>query len=240
MKVPELLEAMIGYFKGFDAPAVTAAAPIFVRKLEKYEGPELANAWVEVAASFKPTGMKPFPVAADFETVLPQPNRVKGGPALDKEAHARRKSELVTDWRRAQLPQVAQEYGTRVAFWAEAEIRSRAGDLAWKGDAAPSTIRLNDAQLKLILESVVSRDRMDAFGGHILGRTDSFDAWQEQMAHCRWHVVAGRYSIEETPQAARQAKPKRSGPVVDVEAVEIGEPPARLGEAPPDAAYSEE
>jgi len=233
MTVKELLMAMAAAYRGFDEAAVDAMAPVFRQKLEKYEGKELANAWIEVAASFDAKPSKPYPLCADFEKVLPQPNRIKGGPALDKEAHARRKNDLVIDWRREQMPQVAREYGARVAFWAESEVRTRAGDLAWKGEDAPSTIRLSDGDLKRVLESVASRDRMDAYGAQILGRTDSFDAWQEQMGHCRGHVLAGRYSIEETPQAARQAKPKRSGPVVDVEAVEIGEPPAWLNDGPP-------
>jgi hypothetical protein len=241
MNVRELLIAMTGGFKGFDAPAVTAMADVFKRKLERYEGPELANAWVEVAASFKATGNKPYPLPADFEDVLPRAAKMpKGsGPVLDFKARGERKSALMEEWRASQRPEIANMLGPRVAFWCEAEVRDRAGLLAWKSDA-PTTIRLGDKDIKKIFESVVSRDRMDAFGPAVLDKPAYGEVAREQMEKCRTIVARGGYSREEIAEPVEGRRPAHKGPTVDLREDEFTEtPPPWLDDgAPPAEDYS--
>jgi hypothetical protein len=237
MNVRELLIAMTGGFKGFDAPAVTAMADVFKRKLERYEGPELANAWVEVAASFKATGNKPYPLPSDFEDVLPRAVKMPksaGGVALDFKGHGERKAVMVDGWRQGQRPEIAATYGPRVAFWCEAEVRERAGLLAWKnGDDAPGSVRLSDKDVATIFESAVSRDRADTFG-----TVAHPDSWRDQMEQCRAHVVAGRYSREEiaepvaSPRSTRKPRPTVDLRPGEFTEVEIGEPPAWIADGP--------
>jgi hypothetical protein len=243
MNVRELLIAMTGGFKGFDAPAVTAMADVFRRKLERYEGPELANAWVEVAASFKATGNKPYPLPSDFEDVLPRAAKMPksaGGSPLDFKGHGERKAALLDDWCQVQRPEIAATYGPRVAFWCEAEVRERAGLLAWKEDA-PTTIRLGEEDIKKIFESVVSRDRMDAFGPAVLGKPAYGETAQEQMEKCRTIVVRGGYSSEEIAEPVEARRPAHKGPTVDLRPEEftVGDVPPWLDDgAPPPEDYS--
>src|SRR5690349_20603423 len=93
------------------------------------------------------------------------------------------------------------------------------GPLAWREDV--EAITLSAADLETIAQRICSSDRVGTFGIGVLGRNDSFDAWREQMEHCRTHVLAGRFTYDETPQAVRQAKPKRSGPVFDAPVVDV-------------------
>ncbi len=234
MNVRELLIAMTGFYKGFDAPAVTAGADVFKRKLERYEGDELANAWVEVAAEFKPTGMKPYPLPSDFHDVLPRAAKMPkgaGGPVLDRKGHAERKAKLVADWIEQERGEVARSYGPRVAFWCESEVRDRADTLAWKtGEDAPASISLADKDVLRIFESIVSRDRMDAFGGWPIGRL-SAPLWEEQMQICRGHVLAGRYSRDNVAHPV-ETVPRKKGmvaPTVTLEPSEFSE----VGPVPP-------
>jgi len=228
MTVQEILAAMIGAFRGFDNAAVLAMQPVFEQKLAKYEGPELRNAWIEVASSFKRTAATPYPMPHDFEQVLPRAAKIKGGPALDREGHRTRKDGFLADWRQWERPAIETAYGPRVAFWCESEVRSRADTLAWRTDEdAPKGIRLAAADVAKIIESVVSRDRMATFGAAVLDKPAYGEAAREQFEACRVHVLAGRFSYNEI---AEPVKPKatRPGPTVDLrpdEFVEVGEPP---------------
>ncbi len=230
MTVDDVLEKMIGAFRGFDSAAVTAMRDVFQRKLGRHEGAELANAWTEVASSFKPTGMKPYPAPADFEEVLPQSAKMPKGTsaaALDFKGRAERKAVLLADWAQWQRPEIAEQFGPRVAFWCEQEVRGRAGTLAWKDEAA--TVRLASTDIARIFESVVSRDRMDTFG--VVSHPET---WREQFEQCRAHVVAGRFSRDEIAEPVAAPKGKPRGPTVDLRPEEFVEvPPPWLSDGAP-------
>jgi hypothetical protein len=241
MTVDDVLDRLIGAFPGFDAGAVVAMADVFRRKLERYEGPELANAWVEVAASFRPTANKRYPAPADFEEVLPRAAKMpKGasGKALDLKGHAERKSALLQEWGREQRPEIARVYGPRVAFWCESEVRDRASLIAWKDGTntdAKINVRLSDKDIARIFESTVSRDRMDTFGtvGHP-------ETWREQFEACRVHVVAGRYSREEiaepvaSPRSTRKPRPTVDLRPGEFTEVEVGPVPGWIDDGAPE------
>lgn len=233
MTVIEILRAMAAAYKGFDEAAVAAMAPVFERKLERYQGQELANAWVEVASSFDAKPSKPYPLPADFEAVLPRAAKIKTGPALDREAHRRRKGELMADWVQWQRPAVLDAYGPRVAFWCEDLVRTKADLLAWSLDS-PEVIRLKEEEIVKVYQSVVSRDRVDAFGAATLGNKRLYDAWAEQWGQCREHVLAGRYSEEEIAKRVPNAKPKAAGPIFEGEFTEA--PPPWLEDGAPEPA----
>jgi hypothetical protein len=157
-----------------------------------------------------------------------------GGAALDFEGRDERKAALVDEWRRGQCQDIVETMGPRVAFWCEAEVRERAGLLAWKnGDDAPASVRLSDKDVATIFESAVSRDRADTFGVVVHP-----DLWRDQMEQCRAHVVAGRYSREEIAEAVASPRSTRKPrPTVDLRPgefteVEIGEPPAWVADGP--------
>lgn len=231
MTVDDVLEKMIGAFRGFDSAAVTAMRDVFQRKLGRHEGAELANAWTEVASSFKPTGMKPYPAPADFEEVLPQSAKMPRGqaPRLDFKGHAERKAALAADWNEWQRPAIAEQFGPRVAFWCEQEVRGRAGTLAWKDEAA--TVRLGSDDIAKIFESVVSRDRMDTFG--VVSHPET---WRDQFEQCRAHVVAGRFSRDEIAEPVVAPRGKPRGPTVDLRPEEFTEvPPPWLDDGAPPA-----
>ena len=230
MTVDDVLEKMIGAFRGFDSAAVTAMRDVFTRKLERYEGAELANSWTEVASSFKPTGMKPYPAPADFEEVLPRAAKMPKGqtPGLDFRGHAARKAALLEDWRQGQHQDICERFGPRVAFWCEHEVRSRAQGLAWKEDTA--SVRLSDKDVAAIFESAVSRDRMDTFGLAAHPET-----WRAQMEQCRVHVVAGRFSREEIaePIPSPKGRPARTVDLRPDEFTEVPPVPGWLSDGAP-------
>src|SRR5262249_27261811 len=150
-----------------DDGAVTAMWPIFKRKLSRYEGAELENAWAEVASSFDPTRNKPYPVPKDFEAVLPVPGKLRAtAPALDFKGRTARRAELVAGWLAEQGLEIRTTHGPRVAFYCEMEVRQRAGNLAW-GEGTRS-IRLSVEDVKLMEDRIVSSDRLDVFGASVL------------------------------------------------------------------------
>lgn len=198
MKVAEVLKAMAGAYKNFDADAAMALAPAFVAKLERHEGPDLAAAWLEVVANFDPTARKPYPVPKDFEGVLPgRMAKLSSGPSLDFKGHDLRKQQLVEDWKTGQGVEISQKFGPRVFSWCEGEVRQKAGLAAWKEN--PGDIRLTQAQIEAVFQSVASRDRLEVFGASAL-REENPRRWIEQMDRCRAHVVAGRFSYQEEAQ----------------------------------------
>lgn len=194
MTINELLEAMIGAYKGFDDSAVAATIGAFRQKLEKFEGKELASAWVEVVSGFDPTARKPYPLPKDFEEVLPKPRRMRDGPTLDIKGHGERRAKLLADWELAQRPDIEAEFGPRIGVWCSIVAQDRAHNLAWKPEG-PEKVRLDDEAIAKVVQGVVSQDRMDTFGGISL-RGDGH-VWQSEMERCRAHVLAGRYSHKE-------------------------------------------
>lgn len=215
MTVKELLLKMAAAYRGFDAEAVAAMHAVFVQKLEKYEGAELANAWIEVASSFDAKPSKPYPLPKDFESMLPQPARMKSGPALNFKAHAERRKQLVDEWCARQRPEIEAVAGPRVAFACEQDMRDRAGLLAWRDDVA--TITLSQEDVDKACARLASSDRMHTFGAAALRADDGGEIWSQQMDLCRTHVLAGRYSANEiaVPVDSPRPRPKKNV-VVDV------------------------
>lgn len=190
MTVQELMLAMVAAYKGMDQSAVSALGPVFKQKLEKYEGKELAAAWVEVASGFDAKPSKPYPLPKDFELVLPAARKMPSGPRLDREAHAKRKADLVSGWIGTQKRAIGTQYGPRVAFWCESEVRARADSLAWRPEP-PIGITLSSNDVERIFQSVVSRYRIDTFGYQ---RNVPADLWTDQMVRCGELVRAGQFS----------------------------------------------
>lgn len=200
---------MIGAYKGFDDAAVAATIGAFRQKLEKFEGKELASAWVEVVSGFDPTARKPYPLPKDFEEVLPKPRRMRDGPALDIKGHGARREALVSNWETVHWPTIREQYGARVAWWCYVEARERAHNLAWKAESAEN-VWLTARDIDRVVEGIVSRDRTDTFGGDV-ARMDP-EGWKGQMDQCRVHVLAGRFSFREiggVKPAANYSKPMR-------------------------------
>jgi hypothetical protein len=212
MTLKELMAAMIAVYKGLDEEAVTAAWPAYRQKLEKFEGKELAGAWVEVVSGFSPTPRQPFPLPKDFEAVLPQPNRLRGTPAIDFKGHATRRAQLLDNWAIDQGNDLGAVHGQRVAFWCLIEARRQADDLAWKPESA-DRVWLSGEKVLQVIQGVVSRDRMDTFGWP--AEKMHPEEWKRQMEECRGYVLAGHYSKKEiaTPVQNMRRGPPAKTPV---------------------------
>jgi hypothetical protein len=186
MTVDELITRIIAAYPGASLEAMKSFKPVFYARLRHREGEPLADAATEVLATFRPKYGQPFPIPADFETVLPSPPRDAASAApLDARRHAERKRRLMAEWRRSvdAVPEVARALET---------IALEVADLAaWRTDPGP--IALTAKQRKLAEQRAISLQRRCEHGPpERLGA----DAWWAQISAiaARWKVAT---SLEE-------------------------------------------
>lgn len=177
MTVTELLTRILAAYPGATPEAMKTYVPVFHARLQKHEGPALADAATEVLGSFKPKYGQPFPIPADFEAHLPS-----GKLNLPEEGHsirgalkdrAERQKRVFSTWLQTQGAKIKQ--ARPVAVYNACVML--AADLAKAADR----VILKPEQITLCEERALSQARVAMFGA--LPRTN--EAWQAQIEQVR-------------------------------------------------------
>lgn len=191
MTVVELLNRIIDAYPGATPEAMQSFKSAFYGRLQRHEGPLLAEATDAVLGSFKPKYGQPFPIPADFEAHLPS-----GKLNLPSEGHsirqalkdrAERQKRAFSAWLQTQGVKIKQ--ARPVAVYNACVML--AADLAKQSDR----VILKPEQITLCEERALSQARVQMFGA--LPRTS--EAWQAQIEQVRASWTAGG-----SPEALRE------------------------------------